>query len=790
LIALLPFVLWASGEFSFRVFTPEDGLSHNTVHATVQDAAGTLWLGTYESIERFDGTTFVDPLRTAGFTVNRARHVMADPEGGVWFATHTGAVHIDGDRITHFSRVDGLLDDSIYCTLRDRNGHLWIAGAGGLQRMLPDGTLEAIAMQGLPDRHVRAMLEDRAGTLWLGTLGGPARFDGNSFVPIALPVAAQPGVYGLAADARGRLWLATDNGLFCQGGARILHFDRRHGLPSDSVWAVHPDRHGILWAGTDAGLARVDLDRFDTESLVFERPGTDEITRTTIYSIDEDREGSLWFGTCIGLYQLHEPNLQNHELLETGVGSMVLSVARDREDRLWLGTDRGVAVREHGTLKNVTAELALADLFVRVVVPDGDGGLYLGTRRGLHYHHPHRSARWDRQTGMQDEHILSAHLSEDGTLFVGTLRGGLMALDRNQTRWIDTSDGLSDNRVYALTGDGAGGVWVGTGKGLDHLHEGRVQGVSGALPGKEVSALHRDRSGRLWIGTNRGLASLFEGELTRHAGPETAIRFLTQDALGAIWVGTVAGFWRYREGTRQHFDGAAWTPREMNFGAVGEDSEGLLWFGHFDGVVSVDPFRLPPEEATPPVQLTGLDILGKPATVADGLSLPYNRNQISVRFSSLSYRAPEQMVYEVRLEGQDRQWQRAEGHRVSYADLSPGAYRLVVRARDRNGRPSEEPASLRFTIEPPFWQSTPFRVLVILVILGVFASLLQNLRLRNRVLAQETENLAARVSREQAAKLQRDAELQLLHAQMNPHFLQNAFTSALYFVLSSIPSHH
>jgi len=83
--------LWAQ-EFSFRGFTPADGLSHNTVYASYQDEQGFLWFGTYESVDRFDGRTFTNPLAATAIPVNRVRAICAARIGGFWLATHGGAI--------------------------------------------------------------------------------------------------------------------------------------------------------------------------------------------------------------------------------------------------------------------------------------------------------------------------------------------------------------------------------------------------------------------------------------------------------------------------------------------------------------------------------------------------------------------------------------------------------------------------------------------------------------------------------------------------------------------------
>ena len=781
--------LWAQ-EFSFRTYTPEDGLSHNTVYSAFQDEQGFLWFGTYESVDRFDGRRFHNPLAEQGIQVNRVRGIGPDRLGGFWLATHAGAIHINQGQPTLYDRSTGLADDSTYRVLRDAKDRLWIATAGGLQLQLQDGSFQLFTTEhGLPHNIVRNLLEDETGVLWAGTQAGLALFDGYGFQPMTLPIQGQVGIYGMALDHWKRLWISSDQGLFCFDQNSWHHFGEEHGLPSLEVWSLCLDRFGSLWAGTDRGAAFADLTGDDFPHLTFASPGHQDVATTTIYAIEEDNEGNLWFGTCIGLFQLREPALRHYEFSTLGAGSMVLSIAEDRENRLWYGTDQGVVVRDGDSLTNLTPSLQLPDLFVRSLLPTENGGMWFGTRRGALFRRGEESQLLNRASGLADEHILALYQASDDSLYIGTLRGGLGVSKGGQLSIYDEDDGLTANRVYSICDDGEGGVWIGTESGVNRLSPNGLSQLSLTLPGKEVSALLRDRRGRLWIGTNRCVATLEDGQprlwLANQGGPEGACRFIAEDPAGAVWVGTTNGVWRLTDSGSRRFDGAAWTPREMNFGAWTLDHSGRLWFGHFAGVLQADPKRVMTDIAPPPIMLTGISIYDRARNPTPGLVLDYKQNQPGFQFTGLSFRAPDQLGYEYRLEGYDHDWLANTTGQVTYPALDPGRYTFRVRARDRDGTVSQQPASLGFRIKPPFWQSLWFRILLVLGILLLAVSQIQHLRLRNRVLANETAYLATQVEKEQVAKLQQEAELKLLHSQMNPHFLQNAFTSAIYFVKSS-----
>ena len=52
-------VLSVALNYSFTLFTKEDGLIHNSIWSILEDKSGNLWIGTRETgLSRFDGKTF------------------------------------------------------------------------------------------------------------------------------------------------------------------------------------------------------------------------------------------------------------------------------------------------------------------------------------------------------------------------------------------------------------------------------------------------------------------------------------------------------------------------------------------------------------------------------------------------------------------------------------------------------------------------------------------------------------------------------------------------------------
>jgi LytS/YehU family sensor histidine kinase len=145
--------------------------------------------------------------------------------------------------------------------------------------------------------------------------------------------------------------------------------------------------------------------------------------------------------------------------------------------------------------------------------------------------------------------------------------------------------------------------------------------------------------------------------------------------------------------------------------------------------------------------------------------LKYNQNSLGIFFNaidlSISNSNPE---YSYKLLPLDTSWSiPSKTKSVSFAQLPSGAYKFVVRAKDRASGWSK-PAVFRFTITPPFWAEWWFRLIIIsigsFIIISIFRARIR--KIKNDAFIQTQL---------------KELEMKALKAQMNPHFIYNALNS-------------
>jgi signal transduction histidine kinase/ligand-binding sensor domain-containing protein/ActR/RegA family two-component response regulator len=264
-------------------------------------------------------------------------------------------------------------------------------------------------------------------------------------------------------------------------------------------------------------------------------------------------------------------------------------LVQSRNGYLWLGTNEGL-VRFDGaqfTTFDPSNTPALRMGPIRSLFEDGEGGLWIGSSEGTAAYYKDgvfTPILWQGiNPGLHAVNITSIYRDHEGAVWAGT-DYGLFRYQNGRITEITSHDGLTSNRVMAITEDAQGQLWVGTaGGGLLRRERGKFVTVTGEQSSAYVLSLLSDGD-NLWIGSLNGLRLWKNGAYRDYRAPsrtaEDAVSALYKDSHGYLWIGTrQTGIRRLApDGTVESYRAANGLASD-DITSILEDREGTLWIG-------------------------------------------------------------------------------------------------------------------------------------------------------------------------------------------------------------------
>jgi PAS domain S-box-containing protein len=442
---------------------------------------------------------------------------------------------------------------------------------------------------GLPHNRVKRIVQDSHGFLWFCTGNGLSRFDGYQFTTYGLDDGLPaPSINDLVEIADGLYWIATNSD-------GVVQFDLRAGASppaagthsrftvfpisnepvTNRVNVLYRDAAGMLWAGTDGGLFRLN-ERASTkafEPITLGIPSHSEI-QVQVWSIAEDRARNLWIGTKFGLVRRRPDGLMTHYAIQpTSDNDLVAALLFDSHNTLWLGHRAGLIAFDPAAASS-----------------DDEGA---AKSHGL----PAGARHYTTSDGLENNNVLALRQTTDGRIWIQTSSAALTEFDGHTFRTYDIAQHVGDI-IGSLIEDRDRNLWLGTtGSGaLKILRQGwttydRTDGL-----GEFVGSVFENKAGELYIHSSAWRISRFDGAgftTIRPALPRTVfesiwrrITSLLQDHTGDWWIPTREGLYRFGRVDRfehlaQAQPKAIYTTREGlandDVTTVFEDSRGDIW---------------------------------------------------------------------------------------------------------------------------------------------------------------------------------------------------------------------
>jgi signal transduction histidine kinase len=693
----------------FSRFGNSEGLSGATIASLTQTKDGTLWVGTRLELARWDGERF-QIVRKGNFDTVAADHqggLIAVGKDGMIAARNTGAGW-------NFLTRRELAADALSISAA---GDLWLAGAGGVShvqakdvpRIFAEGRVPKETWgpaQGLSAERWFDVRADSAGRVWLRGIDkiftlepGSSRFAAGFSSPATTQQNRQ-----MLLDREGRLWLPGSDGVTLWTGQESLPIREENGLLG-GVDTVFEDREGSIWLGlSGTGLARW-VGRSEWRSWT----RMQGLNNNTVWSLARDRDGNIFAGTVAGLNKL-EPDGRRWipmapELASVGVNSIVPAF----DGGLWVGLwGKGVAqVARDGRVRYFGHANGTDAVSVYSLYRDMDERLWVASSEGLYRDSSSNdSGVFQRISipGVTNPKFFGLHQDRTGRLWVWCDQG-VLEQDNGQWKRYTTRDGLLENQVRYLAEESSGEMWIGydSAPGCSRL---RLAGDRIAVkhftpPGvgsTPVYSLAVDRRGWLWYGSDQGV--YVTDTRNRLAGEQES--------------------WRRFDKS----DGLAWDDCSEN--ALMEDRDGSIWIGTSLGLSQFHPPEdtFSQRAPAPAAAVTSVRFgLGKTLNFVlrrpdESYKVEFRDNTVEVTFAGLTLVKDSAVRFKYRLNGLEEQWTESDRGQARYPHLRPGKYLFEGVAQNVDGAWSTTPARLAFEITSPWWMTWWFWSLSALTVLS------------------------------------------------------------------------
>lgn len=558
-----------------------------------------------------------------------------------------------------------------------------------------------------PRLWIAEMANAQTGGLWIRQNGGLTKTPVATGAATAITGAgseiwvgsARQGAFLVNADVPGPGDIKT---------AEHLTFENTAGgLRSNNIVAIHIDREGVVWFGTDRGVCRYDRTGFRTSQM------SDSAQSNFVRSLLYTRNKESFAGTNRGLFQLagrtKETNYDTWTEIPALQERSIHAMVEDAEGTTWAGTSNGLFFKT----KTDTEFRRFSSTPRSVITIEEEN-----SEAPPPPEPPPVGNNSQAQPSIAQRESVRALAIFRNHLYVAFFERGIERVDSD--RLVSVMAEPFARQAICMAADGDSTLWIGTANGELWAYEGsqarQIPMIQKESAEKAIRALAVE-PGALWIGSSSGLFLREKDQITEiKPGVDVRALLVADDSL---WIASRnSGLIKYRrkDDISIQFDTEQGLASQQVFAlAAMEDNDVMI--GTNRGVT-----RHRPSAVAPKLMFRRLvaDRIYTPDSLTAELPLPHTQKNFILEVNGLGSRTfSSQFQYEFTIDDWELKNSRKVTRRLplfSQEELHPGQYKITVRAISRDLVYSE-PLSLRLRVS-----SAPFpRVQVLLASLLAMA---------------------------------------------------------------------
>jgi len=608
----------------------------------------------------------------------------------------------------------------------------------------------------LAENYVERIYMDDNGTIWFGhNNNGISKLNRDTktftrYMPD--PGIRESGrVRGLLKDPHGNFWVGTQAGLYLFDEENEKFFRYAYDkhpisvLSHNSIQLITLDNQEGLWLGTFAGgVSYTNLNtsgfiRYDYSPLESPYYLNDKM----VYSLAVDKLGNVWAGTENGglnylnrktgkfTYYVHDPNNPN-----SPGSNNIKEIIVTEDNNIWFCAYNG-------------------------------GFSYLDTQTGQFTNYTKSE---DNPTGFPERNIYCMIFDplQPDLLWLGTING-LYLFNINTREYARVSKDLpgyinppeSTNQIRTFQNYNNEKLFIG-GSSLITLDlaskEFKSNTIIEGIHISTINFIHVDKKDFVWFDINNNYLvrmdianSSYQVFGTNEGLPNLSMFEAQDDNQGNLWISSNLGIYQFA-GLVNNQDTLIYNSYdksdnlqslEFQYHSKAVSPDGEVFFGGINGFNSFYPQNVITNPYPPEVHITNLKVANKSVEVGEKIygkvmlhnpiiktkeiKVHHRIKVFTLEFAGLHFVAPENNNFKYILEGYDDHWITTDAsvRFATYSNLPAGTYYFKVNAANNNGLWTEEPAVLKIKVIPPFWKTSWFLLLVILIVVALIIAFIR-----------------------------------------------------------------
>lgn len=763
--------------FFFRRFTIEDGLLSSDNYQTIQDKTGYIWICSKNGIVRYDGYRFKAFTTRDGLPINDIWELYCDSHNRIWIRAFTkGLYYLENGQVKSVKAAknqNNLLVSHEYRDTLFFMGSTYKNNKGKQRYFLSKNgdfgsykTMDYRGMYLLGDHRRYNILQYKLKSGESSICRFKFQKSGKlisvrqcySIGNILLPGECS-NVYSLELNRYDSLLIISNNTLNyidskAHFGGKVTHI-KRVAYPYEYVVVV--DGKCRYYKNI---LTRERAFRYENRiNQLYKSVGTN-------WNLFIDKESNLWFtllrGEIIFVPALTE-FVEFHEIYHNGIKERGIQLLRNNGNRLVLVTNSKKAFyfdKELNTFQQITSN---DDGYFRLMDNPFTNDLYLLGSKGIvklpkdnTIHTPQIIYNKQLKTFIKNMVWLSANqlLASDGKTY--HLKSGVLTPGEKTIRLNQKIDEIHVfNRHFVIK----------TPSSL-LIYNPQTATVVKSFENCEINCIYQEGN-TLLLGTNgKGFLQLNKSFSVQQLGLKGCVIYDLKAGKHYYYLATNKGLVVLNRWTKQvvriltRHDGLAST--EIN--TICLDNE-KLYMGTKSGLNSI-----PLKKVINGTRM--VSVLKKEAVYINELPrnskgdnvFSHNENNLRFQFESLSFSTLGFSRFKYKLRGYDHQWKYSNIHTIVYNNLSPGNYKLVVYALNKDSDIISKPLEYDFVVTPHFVQTAAAKILFSLLALMLIGYIVYLVSAYSNKQMQRKQYLS-------------QLELRALRAQLNPHFVFNSLNS-------------